>query len=291
MQINNIENLLIFREDPGGHVLTLDELATRYGYKPAGTNFYYGINQQNVDATQNQATALNATDRDYLNKILISLIQSNDVETTLVLGLEPPDVGDSFTFVLDNLDLMRRLANDLDSLQKQARSANKRLNIHIRYGSEMNSGDQHYGLQPENFKASFIRVRLIFSQIAPGVLFSFSPALRADRDEALITNYWPGSQYVDIIGGTWYIHGPGQRDAAIAMMTTYFVHRINTGKPFALSEVGGGDANYKNNDAVLQDMLHEIETLRNRGISLLYATLFLEDPWGSDSTLGFLSNS
>lgn len=289
MKIANIDRLMIFREDKNGHVLSIDELQARYGVRPAGTDFYYGINQENVDESSGTTNAFDATDRDFFQGIVDALKRSSDDEVTIVLGLEPLDDKEPFGFVTANLNLVERLASQLDGFQKQARAGGKRLNLIVRYASEMNSGDNSWGLKPMSFKSTYVQVRSIFSHAAPGIMFSFSPALRADRDESLITSYWPGDQYVDIIGGTWYIGKPEQHAASVAMMRSYFMHRVGVGKPFGLSEIGGLGPRKSGNDVVLESMLHEIEAIQLAGVSFKYATIYLKGIWGTDATLKFLS--
>jgi hypothetical protein len=290
VKITNIDRLLIYREDDNGHVLNIDELQQRYGTRPPGTNFYYGINDENVGESVGVPHALNATDRGFIKSLVDDLIAGRDEELTLVLGVEPKEKTDPYGFVAKNLDLVRKLATDLNEFQAQAREKNRRFIVIVRYASEMNSGDNRWGLKPHQFKASFVQVRSIFHEAAPGVSFSFSPALRADRDEAQVTDYWPGDEYVDIIGGTWYIGDAGQRQKSINMMKAYFSHRKDKAKSFGLSEIGGYDAKKGGNDAVLQDMLHELEGLQILGISFKYATIFLQSNWGKNATLAFLRN-
>lgn len=289
MKLENIDRILIFREDANGRVLSLRELRARYGINPDGTNFYYGVNSANVTDSSGTASALNPTHRAFLDGMISALKSSAEDEKTLVLGLEPLEPPDPYTYVAANLDLIGRLAADLNGYQEQARSFGKRLMTVIRYASEMNDRGQIQGRDPSGYRDTFIQVRKIFTNTAPSVLFSFSPALRADLPEELIGQYWPGDQYVDVVGGTWYIGGPNQRASSIAHMQAYFLHRVGSGKSFALSEVGGHNGSDAGNDAVLQDMLHELEALQMRSISFKYATIFLQGVWGTDATLAFLS--
>jgi hypothetical protein len=288
MKLQNVDRILLFRETDAGRVLTLEELKSKYGLDPDGTNFYYGINQANVDNFAATGSALNPTHQAFFAQLAGSLRSSQDDEKTLVLGLEPNEPVDPYGFVAGHADLVRQLATDLNGVQQETRAAGKRLNILIRYASEMNDRGQKWGGNPGGFKATFLQARSAFQQAAPSVLFSFSPALRADLDEALIAQYWPGDQQVDVIGGTWYIGAPGQRAASMANMRAYFLHRTGVGKPFGLSEVGGHDATGKANDSVLADMFHEIATLQLQNVSFKYLTIFLQGAWGSDATLGFM---
>lgn len=291
MNIGNIDRLLVFREDSAGYVLGLNQLQQRYGIDPDGTNFYYGINQANVDDSEGTACALNPTHRAFMDGLLAALQNSADDEKMLMLGVEPPGMSNPYTFVAAHIDLVERLADDLNQYQQQALKFGKRLNIVVRYASEMNDGDQSQGNNPTGFKSTFVQVRHAFTQRAPKVLLAFSPALRADLPEELIAQYWPGDQYVDIISGTWYIGAPSQTTASEANMRAYFIHRIGAGKGFGLDEVGGTNASGTANDAVLQRMLHDIEALQIQNVSFKYATLFLANKWGSDATLAFIRPS
>jgi hypothetical protein len=282
----------MFRTEPSGRELTLEELGTKYGLTPDGTNFYYGINQVNVDAfaSTDSTTALTEQHRAFFDGVLKSLGAGTADETTVVLGVEPPSDRRNpyqYDFVIAHLDLVRQLASDLDDLQQQARDLGKRLNIAIRYASEMNDKRS----DPVKYKSTFIQVRAAFQESAPTVLFSFSPALRADLPESQITEYWPGSQYVDLIGGTWYIHGEEQRSPSLANMRAYFLHRVAANKPFGLSEIGGGNATYQQNDDTLAFMFHELESLQLQDVSFKYVTVFLASHWGTDTTLQFLASS
>lgn len=293
MRIRNVKRLLIFAPNRHGSDPTLEQIRAKFGIAPAGTNFYYGINKTNVDDASGLPSALNPTHRAFLDALLASTIASPDDDKTLVLGVEPPKKGEPgsdkpYAFVAGNIDLVERLATDLAGYQQRARQAGKRLNIIIRYASEMNDGSQSQGHDPAGFKSTFAQVRTVFSRNAPDARFSFSPALRADIVEDSIAHYWPGNQYVDIIGGTWYIAKPEQRALSIACMRSYFLQRIDAGKPFGLDELGGCDANGTHNDPVIEDMLHEIEQLEFGKVSFLYATIFLGGNYGTDATLSFL---
>jgi|GEM_PF-5804846 len=51
----------------------------------------------------------------------------------------------------------------------------------------------------------------------------------------------------------------------------------------------GNDATKAGSDAVLEDMIHELEALQLQNVSFRYATIFLQGVWGVDATLGFIS--
>src|SRR5438094_534996 len=82
------------------------------------------------------------------------------------------------------------------------------------------------GRRSDDFKPSFRDVRRVCRQEAPEVLFAFSPAIRADLDEAKITDFWPGDEAVDVIAGTWYVHAEEQFHDATHNMRAYFLHRL-----------------------------------------------------------------
>lgn len=293
MQLKNIDRILLFRTDGAGNELTLEDLQAKYGFEPDGANIYYGLapNLANFNET---GKALNANHNAFFNAMLTSLAASDRDEKTVVLGLEPPDTN-SFTFVSANQPLIAQLATELAAFQAQALADGngKRLNIVIRYTSEMNAGDTKGWQDPAGYKTTFVQSRLAFAKAAPSVLFSFSPALRADIDESQIAQYWPGDQYVDVVGGTWYIGRDADRAASTATMRAYFLHRVGTGKTLALSELGGCNPGPNKhvgvgNDQQLQGMLHELEALQLQNISFKYVTIFLDDKYGSDATLAFL---
>lgn len=290
MEIKNIDRLLLFREDALGHVATLQDLQAKYDIDPAGTNFYYGINKINVENFAARGTALNPTHQAFYDSLIASLQASSGDEKTLMLGLEPPSDGtpEPYAYVVAHMDLVAQLAADLAAVQARASAVGKRLNIAVRYASEMNDTNQSQGGNPGAFKSTFAQVRHAFAEAAPSILLSFSPALRADLAEALITQYWPGDEFVDVIGGTWYIGASAQQAASLANMRAYFIHRLGAGKPFAISELGGCDAAGTDNDAVLQIMFHQIEALQLQNVSFKYVTVFLASKWGTDATLSFL---
>lgn len=294
MHVQNIDRILMFRTEAGA-TLTLEALTEKYGFEPDGTNFYYGFNQANLGDFTTNGTALNPTHRTFFDGLLASIANSADDEKTVVLGLEPPvtsETSDPYGFIRANLPLATQLATELADQQARALAVGKRLNIVIRYASEMNAGDASsiHWRDASGYKATFVPVRLAFEKAAPSVLFSFSPALRADIDESQIAPFWPGDQFVDVIGGTWYTGSDGQRVASKATMRAYFLHRAGAAKPFAISETGGCTADDAGNDRQLVDMLHVMESLQIQGVSFKYLTFFLDSKWGADATFGFLTS-
>ncbi|MGB8266196.1 MAG: hypothetical protein WCE44_07750 [Candidatus Velthaea sp.] len=288
MNIRNIDRILLFCEDGAGRVLTLEELRTKYGLEPDGTNFYYGLNSANLATYTQTGKAFNASHRAFFDALIASTKASASDGKTLVLGLEPLEAPSPYAFIESHLNLVRQLATDLAGAQNTVRESGKRLTVAIRFGSEMNDRAQVQGGNPTGFRSAFAAVRQVFAEVAPSILFSFSPGIRADLPEADIGAYWPGDALVDIIGGTWYVGAPAQRAASFANLRAYLLHRTGAGKPFAFSEVGGHGPDDAGNDAVLEDMLHELESMQIQNVSFKYATLFLQGVWGTDATLAFL---
>src|SRR5262249_4484861 len=152
------------------------------------------------------------THRPFFEQILAALQTSLAEEKTVVLGVEPPQQSDPFGFVAESESLVATLAQELGAFQAAAREAGKRLNIVIRYASEMNDVSLSSGVranlyagQPEEYKTSFRSVREIFRSQAPEIQFAFSPAIRRDLQEPVLSSYWPGDDFVDVISCTWYI--------------------------------------------------------------------------------------
>jgi hypothetical protein len=297
MRIRNIERVLVWRKFRG-MVSTMEDVAREYPLVPAGTLDYYDVVHENVSAFRDSiengdADALGAKHRVVLNDLMRSLL-AGDLEEMTYLFVLSPNHATTYAYVADNMDLILRLALELDGFQRAARAAGKRLNVVVRYASEMNSGTWPYAGDPTAFKSSFAEVREAFRARAPHVLFSFSPGLRADVDLAEIPRYWPGHEYVDVIGATWYVHGEHQRERGMATARKYFLDRVPAGKPFAIDEFGGAlgeyeDNVYRNNDVMLEAMLHEIESLEVQNVTFKYGTIFLDDKkYGVDATLGFL---
>jgi beta-mannanase len=215
---------------------------------------------------------------------------------TYLFVLSPTEPNRTYDFVAANMDVICRLAVELNGFQAAARAAGKRLNVIVRYASEMNDAGEHgYKGHPDAFVASFVAVRRAFAEHAPRVLFSFSPALRADLRIREIAEYWPGDEYVDIVGATWYVHGEKQRVAGMQHVRDYFLTSLARGKPFAVDEFGGalGESDegiYRNNDVMLEAMLHELEALALQNVTFTYGTIFLDDgKYGVDATLRFLA--
>lgn len=296
MKPPNVEHLLVFRKN-GDQILSPQDLQNKYKFEPDGTNQYYAINAANVSGFEQSEThsALNPTQRGAFDDLLSRLIDGPAARKTIVLGLEPDTFRRNnrkeylYDAAVAHPDLLAKLATELAEMQAEAKDAGKRFDIIIRYASEMNDTALPLADRANAYKSTFATIRRIFAEKAPGVLFSFSPALRADLPEPAITQFWPGNALVDVIAGTWYIGAPSQRTAAIKNMTNYFLHRKGAGKPFALSEVGGCNANGAGNDAVLKDMFGQLGALAKQGVSFSYVTIFVEAKYGTDATLRFIT--
>lgn len=181
MKIQNIERVLVFNEDHS-HELTLEELERKFGFEPDGTNMYYGVNEVNLGNYKGTGPALSFAHRQVIDALQSSLSRIAAKEKTLVFGFEPSQLPHPYDSLSNNLDLVRQLAVDLNAQQQKTRNNGKELRISIRYASEMNdhfSNSQPQSGNPEGYKSTFARVRPIFSEHAPNIMFSFSPALRA----------------------------------------------------------------------------------------------------------------
>ncbi len=278
-------------EDANGKVLTLEQAREKYGFEPDGTNFYFGINQANVEGFASTGHALNAYDRDFIAGFVAALKSSGAKEKTLILGVEPSQGPRPYAYVLQHLAIIEKLAVELAEFQAEAEAAGKQLNVVIRYASEMNDTGQVQGGNPVGYKETFIAVQQAFAKHAPGIPISFSPALRADLPETSIAQYWPGDEYVGVIGGTWYVGSMEQEERSLANMRAYFIRRVGAKKPFAISELGGckasSDHSGEGNDAMMQRMLDHLRDLKQENVSFRYVTLFLQSKWGTDATLAF----
>jgi hypothetical protein len=293
----NVTQVLAFRKTGTGRVLRPSELLTEYGKPFAGTNFYYGINPTNKATFEDSGNtdALNSTHKAFFDDVLEELTDGVGDEMTVVLGLEPPQLDAPYLFVDANLGLVTRLAEQLDEYQQRAADTSNRLRIVIRYASEMNDAQlssaparNKYAGDPKSYKRSFRIVRDIFEHKAPRIEFSFSPAIRRDLNEAGLSQYWPGDDVVDVIGGTWYVGRDADFKGATVFFKAYVLHREMKGKPFGIDEIGGCDADGTNNDGFLQRMFDEIADLQDEVGQFSYATIFLEKKWGADATLTWL---
>jgi beta-mannanase len=207
---------------------------------------------------------------------------------------------------LDHLDLVTKLADELNAVQQSVRSDSgdtKQLSIVVRYASEMNDrpnteapeATKNWGHKPEAFRETFQTVRDIFTAHAPGLLFAFSPAIRADLDPAVnnpghrehfrLSNYWPGDDLVDYVSCTWYVDGQNNFQPATNYLRSYFQEFQPQIPRLGIDEIGG----FVNgsNQAMLEAMIDEIERLNATvpGMFFNYLTFFLEGQYGIDADL------
>lgn len=317
MAINGVGRLLYFKHGNSGVMMPAEFQADpRYGFEPAGLNFYYGINDFNVAAIGNTGNALNFDQKQFFqgaNGVEQFALDSAAPEKLVVFGLEPPHLVDfqgtpesgaanPFGFVLNHLDLVTKLADELNAAQNRVRNKSggtKQLSIVVRYASEMNdrprsettASSSSWGHQPALFKQSYASVRAIFSTHAPGVLFAFSPAIRADLNPSAnphhpqlfnLLNYWPGDQLVDYVSATWYVEGHDKLQAATNYFKSYFLQFQAHGKPLGIDEIGGVT---NGSNAVLSAMITKIDELTAHGTTFSYLTFFLDGRFGQDADL------
>ncbi len=294
-RIANIERILLFAKEPGG-VATMRRLEERYRIAPAGANFYYGINPENRDRFFVTGRALGkSAHQQFFDDMLQTLRTGTETEKTVVLGVEPPQAADPYGFVDASRRLVRKLAEELNAYQEEARACGKRLRIVVRYASEMNDdgvnargGRNRYAGAPEGYKRSFRVVREIFRACAPDIAFTFSPAIRRGLPVGALVRYWPGDDVVDIVSCTWYVGSEGQYAGSVAALRAYLRQRAGKGKRFAIDELGGCGRGGGSNDVFLVRMMSELSRLHADGVSFAQVTIFLEGKWGSDARLIWL---
>ncbi len=330
MRPQNIKQIL-YMDKQDGRMLTFAQFKEKYHFEPEGVNFYYRINPLNESYWRTRGKALHPErHRDQLNWVLASLNSPAISRKRLDMLLEPPRPGDynspapppnfaPFRYVAQmtwNTTWLHKLAEELQDYVNRAQQMGKVLDIVIRYGSEMNDvlkmdriGDRDYLRWGEisrpnhidGYKRTFRQIREIFRRRAPGIKFTFSPALRRDLLDNYnqIATYWPGDQVVDVISCTWYCGDDLDLDGAIDIMRRYYLHRQGRHLPFGIDEMGGVDTVhrivhgqamtiYEHNDVFLEAMFDALGDLRRQSIRFDYVSIFLESKWGTDATLQFL---
>lgn len=288
----NIANLMAYRQETA-HILNVMELQRRFHITPTGTLAYYGLVEENVRYFNQTGRALQPKHRSVVEDLLSALYVGYADELTFQLVLEPIQAPNNYAFAADHVELIKQIAKELSQYELEASQRQKRLGIIVRFGSEMNDTDGTAGTtKADQFISAYRTVRNAFRDLCPQALFPFSPALRADLDISLISQYWPGVDYVDLAGATWYVHGDNQEELGFANMATYFEEFAKYGLPFSLDEFGGAQGssiNYFDNDIMLTKMFRQIESLQPKGIGFRYATIFLDDvKYGVDAALQFL---
>ncbi|MGA8574860.1 MAG: hypothetical protein WB609_04120 [Candidatus Cybelea sp.] len=276
------------------HILNMREWRQAYTILPVGTLTYYGIVEQNVDYFRLTGRALQPKHRSVITDLLGALYDGYATELTFQIVVEPIQNPDRYDYVLQHLDLVAQIATELSGYRREAELLGKRLSVVVRFGSEMNDIE---GTAGTTNAAAFVRayraVRELFSQILPRAPFPFSPALRADLEVAPIAAYWPGTDCVDLVGATWYVHGEDQRDASFSRMREYFETFGRYDLPRSLDEFGGAEGSgscYLDNDCMLRKMFAHIESLAAEGMRFTYGTIFLDaQKYGVDAALRFLA--
>ncbi|KAJ3263923.1 hypothetical protein HDU77_009696 [Chytriomyces hyalinus] len=129
-----------------------------------------------------------------------------------------------------------RLATRLDSYRSTGRD------VYMRWLPEMNGEWMLYGKQPQQYVETWRRMHAIFKRLAPKVQIVWSPNFDlpvADR------SYWPGVEYVDIVGTSTYWKGFGYNSAiAVDYVASEIANVYNTyakanNLPFIISEASG----------------------------------------------------
>lgn len=280
-----------------GQFQSLQDFEHLYQFEADGILFYRDVSKKTVA----EQTGLNATHRGYLDGLL-SYLQTSERKTKyVVVGLQPtePTVL-PFAFLDSNLAFLELLAADLAEYEVLAEEAGGKLEIVIRFASEMNDpgntkygpkrygpGDVGWATQQAAYRESFAKARKAFREVAPNIRFSFSPALRADLEDKFsrVPDYWPGNKHADILGGTWYVGSQGQFAKSRKMLRRYLKEFDEETLPHGIDEMGGVDGTI-HNDAILKQMFEELEN--QAPLRFEYVSLFLEQKWGNDVTLKFL---
>lgn len=299
----NVRRLLYFAKD-GNDVREPAAFRKQYGFDPDGVNFYYGLNAAGAEHHRRHGAALRENHRTFFEMVKRALLLGERKEFLVNLGLWPFEPGDPYGWVADHLPLVQRLAEELHGYQTEAEQRGKRLEIVVRYASEMNDpmkAGQPWGrpfgawdpMHARPYRETLAQVRAVFRAAAPAVRFTFSPALRADitgARYAMIRDFWPGKEAVDAISCTWYAGQAAHVEGAVAVLQRYLDEFGTLGLPFGVDEVGGinGQAG---NDEVLAKMFQALNQLamRRPPQEVDYVTLFLQSKWAVDATLRFLS--
>lgn len=300
LSLRRLPRLQYFARDSRGRTLTFSEVTRQYGIPFRGVNAYFGVNREAGRRLESTGAALSAVHRAVLDDALRRLLSGEEGEVGINLGLWPFEREDPYGAVRAHAAVITALARELHAYQERARGREKRLEITVRYASEMNDAakpGQPWGRnkpvdpeQQEAFRATFREVRTLFREAAPAVRFAFSPALRSDNTGAryaMIADYWPGDDVVDVVSATWYVGRREHFAPAAELLRTYFTERKEKGRPFGLDEMGGIEGDH-GNDAMVERMLSTLLDLEPEGITLDYLSLFLAGKWAADARLDFL---
>ncbi len=111
---------------------------------------------------------------------------------------------------------------------------------------EMNGGwfwwcPEHQGrwLPPEDFIALWRDMFRYFTDVKglDNLLWVYSAAVQTDKQQPSATYYYPGDDYVDIVGLDWYLN----KDVAELDQFGSYSQLVGLNKPFGLTEFGPGE--------------------------------------------------
>lgn len=284
LNLPTINNTLYFAKS-GGFRIPLGLFEETHGFAVDGSNDYIGINSKTMEYLPGHM--------DYLRG-LKKLVESGKKSHILAIVALEPDAG--LDYVKNNYTLIKTIAQEINSIQE---GHSDKLKIIIRYASEMNvkKKENPWSSNPDDYKKTYIEIKKIFQDTAPGTLFNFSPNIRYDlhpdgKVVQPIEEYWPGNGYVDIISCTWYI---GSKDNAFLSTDFFNIHyqwAMSLKKPFAVDELGGRDKPCSNeliipdnSERLIKMMEYIIRKNQESGASSEYITLFLEKKWNVDLDL------
>jgi hypothetical protein len=303
--------------------MLMEEFTNHYALPPDrpmhGVNIYYGVLKPEEATPPVPGTALQVHHQKQLDDVLANLLAKPELSlATVNIVIEPLDKNDPYGVLTQQLEQIKQLARDLNGYQTRAfeeSGGEKRLQIVIRYASEMNGinldpTSQPWGRSPgidvkkqqENFRKTYVQVWEQFRVLAPDILFAFSPILHrgVERDFDLIAGYWPGDDQVDVLSCTWYAryNDPGEHDdedrTAVSEVARLFRKYLELfsgkKKPIGIDEIGGtrGEGpRARDNDCVLMELLAALPPFTAEQ-PLLYVTFFQDADWAKDARLSFL---
>jgi hypothetical protein len=300
----NIQSLLYHDPAPGAVERTFEDFQTDYGVGPTGINLYYGITDERVEEFEKGQLLRDS------HKFVLELVRQRAAKVpqmVLNVSLLPLEQVEPFHQVVkdESLAMIRAFAGHLAAFQAEIAGLNSHLDIYIRYASEMNdpgTEKQPYGFkgekpqgvplerQIEEFKSTFVTVRQQFADF-PAIKFCFSPAIRANLGARYtrLPRYYPGDSVVDAFSCTFYVGRPGDLDGACKTLRAYCLHRLGSGKPFGIDELGGKNPDGPRNE-VLRPIFEYIDGLESENVHFAWASIFLETYWGKPKAdLSFLS--
>lgn len=267
-----------------GTAYTAQELIDAFGPCLAGTNLYFGVKPDNANLNAFEANSMPSI------QSWIDLLPARDF--TLMLGVEPNDdktlTGEQqLQYVIDHIEIVEKLGERLNELM----TANPRMRVVVRYASEMNPGTgNRYAGFPAKFKESYKKVHKALKDANLNILMSFSPGINQNPTRNL-TPYWPGNEFVDLVGCTWYYAGDedARRDAK-QHLDDYLRTYATAARPPCIDEMGGAKRHdyFGDNEPNYQDMFQHLLNLNLQGLALQHCTCFLGGDWGAGVTLDFL---